>query len=235
MLAFTDTGHGMDAETRAQIFDPFFTTKESGKGTGLGLATVHGIVAQSGGDIWVYSEPSYGTTFKLYFPMVQPEATTAASAAAVAPLPTGTETILLVDDDPMVRTVTRRLLDRYSYQIIEAADGPQALYIMQAHETPIHLLLTDLVLSSDMNGRQLAEQVQTGWPETRVLYMSGYTDNVIGQHGILSADTFFLQKPFSTDELLGKIRAALQGETTSSAALHQSIPGNRPVTRNGAR
>jgi signal transduction histidine kinase len=207
MLAVSDTGVGMDAETRERIFEPFFTTKRRGEGTGLGLSTVYGIVTQSGGSIWVYSEPTRGTTFKVYFPSARE-----AAPQVVAPPRTdglkGTETILLAEDQPEVRSVARAVLERYGYRVLEASHGDEALRILRAHREPIHLLLSDVVMPS-MSGPELARLVQLEHSGIRVLYASGYTDDAIVRHGVLDPGVAFLQKPFTPTALLRKIRELL--------------------------
>src|SRR5438477_2075544 len=210
MLAVSDTGMGMDAKTQAHIFEPFFTTKEFGKGTGLGLATVYGIVKQSGGFIWVYSEPGHGTTFKLYFPWAGDAAERRAAADEAAGPPRGTETVLVAEDAASVRSVMRQVLERYGYTILEAPDGETALQLAAKHHGPIHLLLTDVVMPG-VSGRQLADQLTRLRPEIKVLYASGYSDDAILQHGILEPGIAYLQKPFTRVALARKVREVLDG------------------------
>jgi len=207
MLAVSDTGHGMDAETRSRIFEPFFTTKEQGKGTGLGLAMVYGIVKQSNGDIWVYSEPGQGTTFKLYFPRVD-DAERPAPPGAPQEIPHGTETILLVEDEPQVRALARRVLEACGYTVLEAARGDEALQCCQQHAEPIHLLLTDVVMPG-MGGPAVARLMARVHPEIKVLYMSGYTDAAVARHGMLEAGAALLQKPFTPTTLAQQVRRVL--------------------------
>ena len=207
MLAVSDTGCGMDEATKAKIFEPFFTTKEPGKGTGLGLATVYGIVQQAGGFIWVYSEPGHGTSFKIYLPQVDATAEVAAAATG-ARAPGGTETVLLVEDAAAVRAVTKQVLERHGYAVLEAPDGEAAVRLAQRHRGPIHLLLTDVVMPR-VSGRELAEQLARVRPDTRVLYASGYTDDSVVRHGILESGTAYLQKPFSPESLARKVREVL--------------------------
>jgi CheY-like chemotaxis protein len=196
----------MDAATQARIFEPFFTTKDVGKGTGLGLATVQGIVQQSGGFIWVYSEPSHGTCFKIYLPRVDEPASEAASVVPASSR--GTETVLVVEDVAAVRAVTRRMLERYGYSVLEAADGDAAIRLAAKFGGQIHLLITDVVMPN-LGGRDLADVFAKTYPNTKVLFMSGYTDDAIVRHGILQEDIAYLQKPFTPESLARKVRAVL--------------------------
>jgi two-component system, cell cycle sensor histidine kinase and response regulator CckA len=209
MLAVGDTGTGMSAETKARIFEPFFTTKEMGKGTGLGLATVYGVVKQSGGSIWVYSELGQGTVFKIYLPAVSESVALAGTRTKMASV-FGTETILVVEDDESVRSLIRLALASGGYKVLEADDAEKAAAICASHEGPIHLLLTDVVMPK-MSGPAVAEKVAAARPGVKVLFMSGYTDDAIVHHGVLSAGTPFIQKPFSPVTLRQKIREVLGG------------------------
>ncbi|MGH7171399.1 MAG: HDOD domain-containing protein [Gemmataceae bacterium] len=210
MLAVTDSGCGMDEATQARIFEPFFTTKGAGKGTGLGLATVYGIVKQSGGSIYVYSEVGRGTSFKVYLPRT--EETSIAHLRPAGPTPParagGQETLLIVEDDDSVRALTRTVLRGHSYNVIEAVDAEEALRWVEEHPQPIHLLVTDVVMPG-MSGRALAERLSASRPELKVLYVSGYTDDAVVRHGLLEAEIAFLQKPFTPDALARKVRELL--------------------------
>jgi len=208
MLAVSDTGIGMDKETQAHIFEPFFTTKEPGRGTGLGLFTVYGIVNQSGGKIWVYSEPDRGTAFKIYFPQVEEGAQACEPIAESAKSLRGSETILLAEDDELVRSLVREVLKSLGYQVLEAPNGGAALLICERHQRPIHLLLTDIVMP-EIGGRELANRLLALHPEMRVLYVSGYTGDGAGHHGIPVSETMFLPKPFTPNTLARKLREVL--------------------------
>ena len=210
MLAVTDNGCGMDAETQAHVFEPFFTTKEKGKGTGLGLATVYGVVKQSGGYVWVYSEPGRGTSFKIYLPRIAETAVPAGrEGKSDMQVPQrGSETILLVEDEKGVRELAREYLTSSGYTVIEAEDGHTALELAAMHVGPIHLLLTDVVMPG-ISGRELAERVGQIRPGIKIIYMSGYTDQAVVHHGILDNDAILLQKPFTLMTLAGKLREML--------------------------
>jgi two-component system, cell cycle sensor histidine kinase and response regulator CckA len=210
LLAVTDTGCGMDAETRARIFEPFFTTKK-GKGTGLGLSTVHGIVKQSGGEIWVYSEPGAGSSFKVYLPRLPASAAAAPSSRTPDGPTAGTGTVLVVEDEEGVRNLAARMLRAVGYTVLTAAGGAEAIAACGTHEGQIHLLLTDVVMP-EISGKTLAERLAKQLPGIRVLYMSGYTDNAIVHHGVLDKGTSFISKPFSAAELTRKVREVLDAE-----------------------
>jgi two-component system cell cycle sensor histidine kinase/response regulator CckA len=208
MLAVSDTGVGMDTEQQARLFEPFYTTKERGKGTGLGLSTTYGVVKQSGGSIWVYSERGQGTTFKIYLPRCEEPL----DVSQEAPLPaiplTGTETALLVEDEPEVRRLVEKILGMQGYSVISAASPAEAIALSRGRPDSIDILVTDVIMPG-MNGRELARVLSAGRPSLRVLYMSGYTDAVIAQQGILEPGTAFLSKPFTPDALARKMREVL--------------------------
>ena len=215
MLAVSDTGVGMDHETQSHIFEPFFTTKEKGKGTGLGLSTVYGIVRQSGGNIWVYSEPGRGTTFKVYLPQVHDEITKVDAIAEVI-IKRGSETVLLVEDEDMVRNLARQILEETGYTVLAANGGEEALHLFKTHKGTIHLMITDVVMPK-MSGKDVADKLKETHPETKVLFMSGYTDEAIVHHGIVDSHIAFIQKPFSEVALTQKIREVLDADKLSEA------------------
>jgi PAS domain S-box-containing protein len=207
LLIVTDTGCGMDAETQTHIFEPFFTTKDKGKGTGLGLSTVYGIVKQSGGQITVESQLGLGSTFVISFPLAV-ETAVPEEVGKAAEVQTGTETILLVEDEQAVRALIRDTLGQQGYKVLEASDSKQAFIVAGHHELDIHLLLTDVIMPV-MSGRELAERFSSSRPKMRVLYISGYTDDDVVRHGILKGSHAFLQKPFTPEVLLVKVRQVL--------------------------
>lgn len=208
MLAVTDTGIGMTEEVKRRLFEPFFTTKGPGKGTGLGLAVVHGIVKQSDGSIEVYSERGVGTSFKVYLPRVEEAGSGGKSRPGLGPAPHGTETILLVEDEDAVRALTRFTLQRCGYTVLEASHGEEAIRVATNHRETIHVLVTDVVMPG-MGGRVLAERLLSLHPEMKVLYLSGYTDDAVVRHGILHEEVNFLQKPFSPTALAHRVREVL--------------------------
>jgi len=219
MLAVSDTGSGIDAETQKHIFEPFFTTKEVGKGSGLGLATVYGIVKQSGGNIWVYSEVGQGTTFKIYLPRIKKEAELFKPAGEQVEILRGTETILLVEDEAMVRVLARSILEESGYHVLEADHGEEAMRVCGRYDGPIHLLLTDVIMPQ-MSGRELAERITPWRQKMKVLYMSGYTDDAIVHHGVLNKGMAFIEKPFTPDVLGRKVRDVLNVSLNDSRDLH---------------
>ncbi len=208
MFAVSDTGSGMDVQTLSHIFEPFFTTKEKGRGTGLGLSTVYGIIKQSGGHIWVYSEPGHGTTFKIYMARVEDAAERVVRHDRSSRMVRGTETILLVEDDRQVRDLTHAILAGCGYSVLIAEDGPAVAKLCQSHAGEIDLLLTDVVMPT-ISGRQVANEITVRWPQAKVLFMSGYTENSIVHHGVLDSDTQFLAKPFTPAALADKVREVL--------------------------
>ena len=219
MLTVSDTGIGMNPDVQARIFEPFFTTKEMGKGTGLGLATVHGIVNQSGGHIWVYSEPNEGSTFKIYLPQVKqaradPDQQKQPEVATLL----GSETILLVEDAEMVRDLIRQILTGYGYTVLEASNGPAAMAVCQQYPGTIHLLLTDVIMPGGMNGSELAEQLALLFPQIKVLYISGYPGEAIAHHSnLVVSNTSFISKPFSPTILGQRVRKVLDSKTHKSS------------------
>ncbi len=221
LLAVSDTGCGMDREAMAHIFEPFFTTKGPGKGTGLGLSTVYGIVKQSGGNVWAYSEPGHGTTFKIYLPQAEGVVDRLTRDGRRPEIPRGSETILLVEDQKELRDLVRQMLEMNGYSVVAASEGLEALEICKQHTGAIHLMLSDVVMPQ-MGGRELAQRLATLRPDMKVLYMSGYTSNAIVHHGILDPGTAFLQKPFTPDGLAHKVREVLdegQAPVQASPAL----------------
>jgi CheY-like chemotaxis protein len=208
MLAVSDTGSGMDKTTLQHIFEPFFTTKEVGKGTGLGLSMVYGIVRQSGGTIWAYSEPGRGTTFKIYMPRADETSTVTGTVNQLSNQLTGSETILLVEDEAAVRDTAAQILQLQGYSVMQAADADEAMRICETFVHEIHLVVSDVVMPR-VSGRQLVERLRRLRPQIKVLYISGYTDDAIIHHGIVGGEMPFLQKPFTKDALARKVREVL--------------------------
>lgn len=198
----------MSPEVKEKIFDPFFTTKSEGKGTGLGLSTVYGIVKQSGGYVWVYSEPQQGTTFKIYLPRVKEKLDDLTSPVETGDFPKGEETLLLVEDEEALRNLTAKVLRDQGYTVLEAANGDEAIKLARTFSQRIHLLVTDLVMPQ-MGGKELVEPFKLLHPDCKVLFISGYTDGVLTDQGLLGHGALFLQKPFSPLEFLRKIREVL--------------------------
>lgn len=211
MLSFSDTGFGMDEETRDRIFEPFFTTKEMGKGTGLGLATAYGIIKQHEGNIWVYSEEGEGTSFRVYLPLANRPVIEMTTPQSVPAGMGGSETILVVEDEERVRKLAVRVLKQQGYSVMEAADGPSCLDSLEGYEGPLDLLLTDVVMPG-MNGRELFRELRKSFPDARALYMSGYTEDIISHKGVLDEGIPFIQKPFTVHTLTTRIRAVLEDE-----------------------
>lgn len=223
MLAVSDNGVGMDRETQARVFEPFFTTKEKGHGTGLGLATVYGIVRQSWGYIWVYSEPSHGTSFKVYLPSIsQPVVADGQRRLRRAPQVGGSETILVVEDEGMIRQLVRQVLTRLGYQVIDARNGEEAITVARQHPGPIDLMLTDLVMPG-MSTLELASGFGELRPHARILFMSGYTDHAAVRNSLLNPDRAFLQKPFAPNRLAHKVREVLDRAVGGPASAVGSI------------
>jgi CheY-like chemotaxis protein len=211
MLAVTDTGSGIPKEQQQRIFEPFFTTKEKGKGTGLGLSTVFGIVQQSGGSIWVYSEVGSGTTFKIYLPRAEGAPESVRPPAVPATL-RGDETILLVEDEDQVRAIVLAILRKHGYRVLAAANSGEAILLCEGHPGRIHLLLTDVVMPH-MSGPQLARRLLATRADMKILCMSGYTDDSIVRHGVIEADFAYLQKPITPASLTRKVREVLDSSS----------------------
>jgi PAS domain S-box-containing protein len=231
VLSVTDNGVGMDADTQSHIFEPFFTTKEVGKGTGLGLATVYGIVKQSGGSVWVYSELGKGTIFRIYLPRVDAIAAEEEHENAPQPVAKGDETILLVEDEDMVRDLAKDILEDYGYSVLIAANGGEGLRVCREFDGDIHLIITDVVMPQ-MSGPEMAESVQVLRPETSVLYMSGFTDDAVVRHGVLTEDMCFIQKPFSAETLAFKVREILDNNPGNNGSPAASPPRKYSSGRN---
>lgn len=228
MLAVSDTGIGMSEETRKRIFEPFFTTKEKGKGTGLGLSTVYGIVKQSGGNIWVYSEPGKGTTFKVYLPRAESKARESKEKIAEAAPHGGSETVLLVEDEEVVRGLARRILEQAGYTVVEASKSAEALRFCEEHAEEVDLLLTDVVMP-EMSGKELADRLKSQRPDLKMLFMSGYTDEAIVHHGVLDSSVEFIQKPFTPAGLVKKVRDVLDSNGTT---VNSRRPRSRGLKKN---
>jgi CheY-like chemotaxis protein len=222
MISVSDSGCGMDAATRARIFEPFFTTKAPDQGTGLGLATVYGIISQSGGSIEVYSEPGHGTSFKIYIPRERAGAETVDGRSDTDNESRGTETVLLVEDASAVRALARTALEQCGYQVLAAANPQEALELLENYTGPVHFLVTDVVMPG-MSGRQLVERVLPEWPGMKVLYISGYTDDAVIRHGVLDKGVPFLQKPFTPQALAQKVRAVLDQPPATQGPGHSAI------------
>jgi CheY-like chemotaxis protein len=211
-LKISDTGIGMDEETKMHIFEPFFTTKAQGKGTGLGLSMVYGIVQQNKGYVTVHSQPDQGTVFDIYLPRLASTKDVAGEGQINIEAQPGTETILLVEDEDMVRQLARYALLENGYHVLEAQNGREAIDICEHYNGSIDLLLTDVVMPGKLSGRNLAEQLEAQYPHMKVLYMSGYTEDTIVRHGIIEANLAFLQKPFSPVTLTRKVREVLAAD-----------------------
>jgi CheY-like chemotaxis protein len=211
MLAVSDDGQGMDKGTQDKIFEPFFTTKDLGKGTGLGLAMVYGIVKQNHGFIYVYSEPGHGSTFKIYLPRYTAKPEPWQKISPAVPDPQGHETILLVEDETAILEITKLILEKLGYRVLPASTPDRALSLAGEHDGEIHLLITDVIMPG-MNGRDLANKLVSFNPELRSLFMSGYTSDVIAHHGVLDDGIHFMQKPFSKHALAAKVREALDSK-----------------------
>jgi CheY-like chemotaxis protein len=216
-LTFSDTGTGMDEYTRTHVFEPFFTTKDKGKGTGLGLATAYGIIKQAGGEIRVDSAPDKGASFHIYLPRTRKVPKVHEEADTHRRPRKGTETILLVEDDPEVRKLTREMLTRLGYRVLEASNAAEALGIWRTSQNSTDLLLTDVIMPQ-MSGRELAEKLSAGRPGLKILYISGYTDEVIARHGVTQSNAALLQKPFSREALGLKVRSILDARAGAVTA-----------------
>ena len=212
MMSVSDNGCGMDNETQSHIFEPFFTTKGVGKGTGLGLSTVYGIVKQSGGTVWVYSEVGKGTTFKVYLPRVDEIPEIEINDSGLFAVTRGRETVLLVEDEDVVRNLSKEILENYGYSVMTATNGKEGLHLGKEFEGHIDLLITDVIMPQ-MGGRELADGLKAFRPNTKILYMSGFADDAIVHHGVLDNTVFFIQKPFSPDALAAKAREVLDQAT----------------------
>jgi CheY-like chemotaxis protein len=221
VLTVRDTGEGMDKETQAHIFEPFFTTKEQGKGTGLGLSTVYGIVKQNHGFAWVYSEPGMGTTFKVYLPAAPGTAENNPKGEEGGVRLDGTETVLIVEDDSMLREMTRGMLRRHGYTVLEAANGREALEISQKFKGTINLVISDVVMP-ELNGRRTVESIRRQRPLTKAFYISGYSGEALKNHGIPDSDIPLLEKPFRMEALLGKVRNVLSSTPYERRSQHDN-------------
>jgi signal transduction histidine kinase/DNA-binding response OmpR family regulator len=226
MLAVSDTGCGMDAATQARIFEPFFTTKEAGKGTGLGLSTIYGIVKQCDGNIWVYSEPGRGSSFKVYLQRVEESVSSVEVDDSMPQTMQGSETILLVEDEASIRTLARSVLEEQGYTVLEAGNGVEGIEVSQRHQGPIHLLISDVVMPRT-NTREFMQRMTALRPDMKVLYISGYTRETIVQHGVLEEGINFIEKPFTPRALLTKVRQVLDGSTGDSAACSRQARTDR--------
>ncbi|MBT9438751.1 MAG: response regulator, partial [Desulfobacterales bacterium] len=211
VLAVSDTGSGMDKKTQEHIFEPFFTTKEVGKGTGMGLSTIYGIIKQNNGFVWVYSEPGQGATFKVYLPEVKKDADLEKKEQTHVDDLSGSETVLIVEDNDSLRNFAQKILHIYGYRTLNAENGEDALRVCKEHDGRIDLMITDVVMPK-MGGREAAKRLQPLYPQMKVIYMSGYTDNAIVHHGVLEPGLNFLEKPFTPEGLARKVREVLDAE-----------------------
>jgi CheY-like chemotaxis protein len=224
MLSVSDTGMGMTDEVKKHLFEAFYTTKIAGKGTGLGLATCQTIIKQSGGHIGVYSEVGIGTTFKIYFPRVEQALEVADRPAPTGPVPRGTETLLVVEDEPSVRHLARGVLEAQGYEVLTASNGQDGLNVARDHKgSPIRLVVTDVIMPL-MGGKVMAEWLKATYPDLKILFTSGYTDDAIAKHGILEPGIAFLSKPYTPATLARKVRALLDDETESTFLRKQNLP-----------